>query len=423
MACCKMGKYDGWCSGEQTRNFSDSTGIHGYCIFHAPKKETFADEFNQRVFDLLRDASESSSSCNLRGTVFPEMIEFDVFDRNMPFPETDFSDCSFEFVRFTDIVSNNNITFKDAKINKIVLSKCNLDSVISFEGAEIKRAFMIAGEYSSANFRKVEIGYAFFNNAFFKVSVEFTDAIIDKVLVRGKTFSDEGRALHLFTDIKILNYLRFENVCLKNVSFLYADVSRMEFMGCDWDRIGSRRIIFDENNPDISPKHSDKVKREHYIKVKDIYNRLKQKFKNEHNDGEASNWHWGEKEMWMLTLTWKDWHKWVLGLYRFFCGFGENPMRAGSMLLVMFIAIVLILSGSGMSPMDNAPSHITSGLDSDFGKLVIIFIDLFKQMTFQKDFYFVTTNLFGEIIKTLGKIIIPVQAAFFVMALRNRFRR
>jgi len=50
-------------------------------------------------------------------------------------------------------------------------------------------------------------------------------------------------------------------------------------------------------------------------------------------------------------------------------------------------------------------------------------VDTFKYATFQKDYTLKPSTLCGEFIKLFAQILIPLQTAFFVMALRNRFRR
>ena len=308
MTCCMAGKYGNWCSSEPKQVITSDGVRKIYCIFHAPTKNRFEADINQRALDLLRDASESNSACNLKGTIFSERIELDIFDRNLPFPETDFSECTFNHLIFDDVICEHDLTFEKAIINKFDLTKSEFRGNINLKESIIGKMLLFNVKFHSALFNKAEIDYAFFRDALFETAAEFTDSKLNRILFRGKTFSDADRSQHFFTDVSVLNYLRFENVCMKNVSLLYADVTRMEFIKCDWDRIGSRRIIFDENHPDISPHHSEDVKRDHFRKVQDIYNRLKQKYKNEHNDGEASNWHWCEKEMWLRTSTWDDWH-------------------------------------------------------------------------------------------------------------------
>jgi len=50
-------------------------------------------------------------------------------------------------------------------------------------------------------------------------------------------------------------------------------------------------------------------------------------------------------------------------------------------------------------------------------------LNTLQYVTFQKEVFLKPTTLMGETIKIIAQILIPIQAAFLALSLRNRFRR
>ena len=144
---------------------------------------------------------------------------------------------------------------------------------------------------------------------------------------------------------------------------------------------------------------------------------LKQKYKEEHNEPEVSNWHYGEKEMFRkgsligryLSLS---------NLYWFSSGYGERPLRAGIMLVWLIIAISILFGLTGIKPVDGSNiieiKQLTDIWDIDY------LVATLQYATFETRPDFIPVNLF---LKIVAKLLIPLQTALFALAVRNRFRR
>jgi hypothetical protein len=278
----------------------------------------------------------------------------------------------------------------------------------------------------------------------------------------GKTFFNKVYLNHL----KIEKKIKFEGVNLSKSSFLDSDLYLIDFINPIWPKKYGRNVLFDEmrlffnitddKGKDLQdvekiPEGSfDKFKQQYkqifnslkrrfegnlfeifkrewngfkkdisfekeiIHKVEILYRTLKRKYKEEHNDPEVSNWHYGEKEMFRKGNLFRRYFPISLSnLYWLSSGYGERPLRAGMFLFSLVLILSFFLFKAGLN-------NLNSNYEINTWSIVL---NTLKFATFQKDFFFVPKNLYGETFKLLAQILIPIQTALFALAVRNRFRR
>ena len=224
----------------------------------------------------------------------------------------------------------------------------------------------------------------------------------------------------------------------------------IDFINCEWQKQGGRDILYDEvllfgeKGRGISQKlklwRSSFKQRDigEIKKVEILYRRLKQKYVDEHNWPEVSNWHYGEKEMLRKQTSWfelffiekkiftldflnKIPKKLTYDLYWLSSGYGEMPVRAGITLGCLIFGISFFMYLSGFEPSPNTPAWVKDL--KDYYKLFVHVLNTLQYITFLKEPIFKPASLFGEYLVLFSRILIPIQTALFVLAIRNRFGR
>ena len=223
---------------------------------------------------------------------------------------------------------------------------------------------------------------------------------------------------------------------MKGVSFLDTDIRKMDFINCHWPTdkkwykrltgISGRRVLYDENT--LSNRkygEPEKIK-----KVELLYRRLKQKYKEEHDEQEVSNWHFGEKEMFRKGNWWRRYVPFgsITNIYWLSSGYGERPFRSIISLVFLICGLSILQALTGLVPSSVEPVHGIESINGicdikDIEKLEALIINTLQFVTFQREPMFRPNTLNGEFIKLLSRILIPLQAALFALAIRNRFRR
>ena len=217
----------------------------------------------------------------------------------------------------------------------------------------------------------------------------------------------------------------FEDVDLSHVSFLETNPHNFNFICCKWPQKKGRDVLYDE----IQIKSLKDKKA--FEQVEDLYRQLKHKYKKELNEPEVSNWHYGEKEMFRKKRLWRRFNPISFSnLYWAFSGYGECPIRAGIMLLLLLIFIMTGMNYFGLVPfMEGNPVYEVAEIKGfsgsiDWKKLWLLFYNTIQHILFFKTPFFKPETLSGNIFLTVStKIMIPIQAAMFAFALRNKFRR
>ena len=475
MDCCKAEELE-WCKDEPVVEYTDRAG-RGYCVFHAPlgRKDITLEEFNELILTAINAAIKNKESSDLRATVFEGDISFNQYGEDNPIPEITFTDAvfngevdfrratfsseaifenaqfkketSFDFVRFNGDVNFKEVkftedsSFKNTKFDdSATFDNTQFTKEVSFRRAQFtgKTSFNMTKFSDKASFQqtkfseKANFTLAQFNRGArfifteFNGLVDFSGAQLNgEVYFTDSKFSNHG----LLRGITIRNRVYLENLDLTRVSFMDSDLRKIDFINCTWNKTNKygRNILYDEIELlESEPRFS--FDRGRFVKVATLYRRLKQKYKDEHNEPEVSEWHYGEREMYRKGSLFRRYFPLSLSnLYWLSSGYGESVARSGGA-LVFGIIILSILSGFvGLTSVDEAGIHgITriKGLSGimDLNNIWMLLVNTFHYAIF-KATYFKPSSIGGEFLKLFTQMVVPIQIALFALTVRNRFRR
>jgi uncharacterized protein YjbI with pentapeptide repeats len=420
-------------------------------------------------------------SCDLSGTIFEGIIGFNQFNETNPLPEIDFSYAVFGRTVFFKTKFGGKANFSYALFcQKADFSgaeftgKADFSYSIFFEEAIFSKTVFSDALFLWGEKRKeagaVDIIGSFgkcMGKDLLKKLKENTDFFSKRL------FFDEGD----FTGINIKGRVVFESATLEKISFIDTDLKEIDFINCKWTKKSGRDLLYDEL------KVFEKLKKErkergliHWLKhvamelrlvVKDrkmfpeligqkqlrlkerfrgnlfeilrrelsrlknclflendeikkveiLYRTLKQKYKEEHNEPGVSNWHYGEKEMYRKGSRFRRFF--LSNLYWLSSGYGERPVRSGIVLFLLIIGISVLFGLTGIKPIMDNGSVIEIKKWADIWNLDYLKATI-EYATLESKPNFIPGNWF---LKIAAKLLIPLQAALFALAVRNRFRR
>ncbi|MCD4692670.1 MAG: pentapeptide repeat-containing protein, partial [Calditrichales bacterium] len=461
MPCCKAEKYK-WCKN------LDTIKVEGkeYCVFHASKehKNQTPDNFNKLIFKRINEAIDKKEKCDLRGTIFPWEIAFNCFNKDNPLPVLDFSfsifsgnadfmfaafggNAYFGLAAFSGIADFGKAAFSgdayfgstafvgNAEFGSAAFSRIAYFGLATFSGDAYFRQAAFGGnaEFELASFsgdvdfkRAAFSNIADFGKAAFSGDAYFWKAAFSNIAYFGevyfggrtyfrKTTFNKDTSFRMCSTDKLIY---FEDVDLSHVSFLDSDPLMMHFTNCKWLQKFGRNVLFDEM----------KMKKEQgaFEKIEYLYRRLKQKYKTENNEQQASNWHYGEKEMFRKKMNWRRFNPVSFSnLYWAFSGYGERPIRAGIVLILLFAIVTILMNVFGLISTPSGQEKFGVEIIRGFSGLIVwkkfwlLIYNTIQNAFFMKDTFFNPQTLAGTIILTVTtKLIIPIQAALFVLALR-----
>lgn len=483
MACCKAEEFGGWCKDHTivyTNNYGDD-----YCLFHAPKghKGISAESFNGKVLALIEAAIATDEECNLSGTVFPGTLRL-MYGDSRPLPMINFSMVTFSGnTDFSHVIFNRDANFSNAVFSQ----EANFSNAIFRESAYfmgamfngltyfssyfMSAAFNIDADFSNATFsNEANFGHATFNNhaffylttfnranfsnASFKGIATFSRAIFNGVAVFENDKENIFQGGVLFTEVKVVSStiffigVDFSNACF---SLLETILANFRFDRCIWPRkkysglfawlnnkmfrlftSNDTEIFYDEIQAETKEgfcggwslkwRGMDSLTR--YGVVEDLYCQMKAQYKERHNEAEVSKWHYREKEMFRKKNLFRRYIPLsATNLYWAFSGYGERPIRAGVILLLLFPMIGIVMNSLGFKA---GGTVVIQGFSFflDWAKIGLVIQAIIEHALFIKDPALKALTTGGAIILLLcTKILIPIQSALFAFALRNKFRR
>jgi len=153
--------------------------------------------------------------------------------------------------------------------------------------------------------------------------------------------------------------------------------------------------------------------------VAEFYRQMKKRNRDEQNDAEASLWHYAEKEVQLKLHRIEkpySFQRVMLEIYRIISRYGEDPCQAGEVLFYLLVVLFGILSFGGFHHLGNPPFDITSERVSNLFLTFAQYALFIKPTWTPPPVYDVFALLFS-------RLLIPIQAAIFAFALRNKLHR
>lgn len=389
MPVCKSWMKYAW-EGEHCENPPWTDDPEGLCILHSLKPEK-----NKTLFDQTLKEKLARHDFDFRGVFFPGPVSFAQQNFN-------------QATRFQKAQFGGWADFREAEFS----------AAADFSQADFTQA---------ANFAKTKFaGPVQFSQTAMLGEVDFREAgFAAEGLFQGINAASPAPFRAFFQDIhfEARGRLQFQDLSLEQVSFLGSDMRRVAFHNVRWPILHGRQIVFDElrlHKKDELAFFSSASRPDYGLKAEDVcarleklYRYLKLNYEQEGDQKQAGDFHYGEMDMHRRADTWRrlfplSWYN----LYWALSGYGERPLRALGWLLGLLWGMAALMSATGL--------QTASGGRAGLGTAVIF---LLEQATLLRPTWAAPVTTGGHVVSALSRIMIPAQAALFILALRNRLGR
>jgi len=149
------------------------------------------------------------------------------------------------------------------------------------------------------------------------------------------------------------------------------------------------------------------------------YRRLTSNFEKVRAYDLAEDCYVGAMEMKRLNPSQRPSARFVMTIYRLASHYGSDYTRALKVQILLFLVFALFFALPWIALEHNPES---SSLNSK-NPVIKGFVHSFEVATFQRDVVFIYTNWLGWLLEMVERIVMPSQLAFFLLALRRRFKR
>ncbi|MCX5888291.1 MAG: pentapeptide repeat-containing protein [Deltaproteobacteria bacterium] len=389
------------------------------CILHSHEKGKGLAAFREAL--RARWTQEDAEFYDFRGVYFPDWFNpLNYFGSREFTKAADFSRATFtgaanfSLATFTDEAHFYNTTFMDWA---------------NFWGAN----FIDWADFGLAIFKKVAefCGSSFVEEADFSGAKIFGRIDFQALNPQGKgkpppsAFHGNFRGLEL----SLGAVLRFQDLSLAYCEFSGNDLRQVEFRHVEWYPYRGRQSIFEEmllreeekEDPwfwtrlsryaPYSPHPSELTDK--YGEVERLYRDLQENYDKARDYKKMGDFHYGEMEMHRRPNKWRWFPFYWYNLYWALSGYGERPSRAFGLLICFLAVLTGLLAWTGLEILD--PKHSAS-----FGNP---FFYLLQKVTLQRPTWAEPVGFGGKLVAGLSVLLIPGQAALFLLALRNRLGR
>jgi hypothetical protein len=412
MDFCQIHKMHEWIKCDNQALESDNQGL---CILHSRMANKDIKPFIENIkLKLLNE------DYNFAGIFFPCEIHFSgiTFKKPVDFRQATFSGHSnFIKTKFNDEAKFDGATFLDiVDFNRAIFSR-----IASFSSVTFKNEAYFVGNV--LNFAlSVFYSYASFSNIEIYSRVLFQAINLPKKDGRRDDFrSDFG-----FMKIHNNGIIIFQDLSLAKVEFFGTDMRLIKLYNVEWHNFYGRKALFDEvllHKREINlfkriiaiiMNKSIGFSNEQYSRIEVLYRYLKLNYLTEGDLKQAGDFHYGEMEMHRKANFWRrrvpiSWYN----LYWALSGYGERPSWALAWLAGFLIGMAALVWSIGLRVINTA--HIANFADS--------FIYLLQKATLQRPTWAEPMGFWGKLVAGFSVLLIPGQAALFLLALRNRLGR
>jgi len=170
-------------------------------------------------------------------------------------------------------------------------------------------------------------------------------------------------------------------------------------------------------------------------KIRLTYQQLKQNYEDRKSYTEAGDFHYGEMENYRKSIKLNRYFPLtILNLYKFACGYGQNYIRAGIVLVLMLLIFSNLHLFLGLEP--SAHNHNSNSFDYNFNEVFrnndSILNDFYLTVVYctevlvreeEPDRLFRPRTTNGDAINTFFSLVIYIQVVLFTLALRRHFKR
>ncbi len=396
---------------------------HGFCLLHSRQEDKDQDgKFTEAVKKKIAIAD-----FDFQWVFFPGLADFS----GQKFS----TEANFSKATFSGLVIFREATF-------------SAGANFSWTSFSSDASFLYAIFSGYANFKGSTFsGEADFYKATFSDKADFFGNIISatgQLFLRFINPPDEkNRRLPFRADFSFLNQelgarLLFQDLSLARVELYDTDLRKAEFNRLTWAFWWGRTAIYDEillhqrrwahityvlnygwlwgkRIPgEIEKDIPKKPDFEDFAPVENLYRQLKANYEEERDFKRVGDFHYGEMEMHRRGSFWRQWvpFSW-LNLYRVLSGYGERPFRAFIWLLLLIPAWAGLVWGLGINQ---------AGSQDPINYWDTLFF-IFEKATLQRPPLPEGITWLGKVLASFSVLLLPGQAALFILALRNRLGR
>jgi uncharacterized protein YjbI with pentapeptide repeats len=242
----------------------------------------------------------------------------------------------------------------------------------------------------------------------------------------------------------------FQDLSLARAELAGTDLSRLTLRNVDWhhyhapipaflikglpsplqERLNGRQAVYDDLRVrkrawgfwDLVLKHGWRVarrklqgkelKQEDYARVEELYRGLMLNYGEMADFKRVGDFHYGEMEMHRRANPWRRWGS-LYSAYWMLSGYGERPLRAFIWLLALIPVFAGLVWGLGIN-------HAGCQAPVSYGDALLF---IFEKATLQRPEWPKGITWLGKFLSSLSVLLLPGQAALFILALRNRLGR
>jgi hypothetical protein len=341
----------------------------------------------------------------------------DVYFIKNSFKEVDFCEAIFDGGGEVDFekVSFDYANFRNANfLTKTIFDNVHFGKGANFSNAEFNSdiKFLFSFFSGEANFRFAKVSGSIIFQSIFDIGSRWDENVPFK-----GDFSN--------IELKDRALLRFQDLSLGNVKFYNSNIKMMEFRNVEWrfqkNLLHGRHILYDEmllSDPDSyvyaeANRHSiPHNKKEYMAKIEELYRQLKINYFSEQNYKNVGDFHYGEMQMHRKASPWRRWVSWY-SIYWSLSGYGERPLRA-------LICLAIFLFGFSGTVWDVGLYVNDYGNYAGFGDSLVFIL---QKASLQRPEWPMPANFWARILSSLSVLLLPGQAALFILSLRNRLGR
>lgn len=450
------------------------------CIFHDPSLEKAPATIKERL-KALRAATANDDVLRLDGSVFPQGVSFYLapFNSSVRFCGAEFHDNDFRGAQFlgqtTDFSGaefhGETIDFKGAKFHSQATDFSHAEfygkrtsftdtqfygnttsfsytefrgETTDFDGAKFNGEttnFSGARFHGETNFRRTEFHG---EKTDFMIAEFYGKALFSGRVYDGLVF-DESAVTFERASVSQSAEIIFDVVNLSKTNFRAVDLTRAKFLDVRWNhaagwwRGGWRSRLYDEtlwqDQHEVKPSEADNL---YLPSLGRNYRALKSYYRQTGEYHLVGHFHYGLMEvqwhqreldnqtpaeatrgrrlwLWLISRS-RKWVSWE-ALYRFSSGYGEDYAWSALILTGLIVAFAAFywLLGVPAPAQTSSWSKVLAALAYSLQTASIGRLQYFKDS--------IPPSPGAEIAYTFESILGPIQIAFFVVALRNRFRR
>ncbi|EKO40328.1 MAG: hypothetical protein B193_0946 [Solidesulfovibrio magneticus str. Maddingley MBC34] len=376
------------------------------------------------------------------------------FEQNLVFHGVDIEDWSdfahiacdgevrFQHCKTIDTASFNSATFRKTVVFRNVNFKNETDfSLATFKGSVTIESTRFLNEsrfgqtkfekqvtIDDSTFDKTEfIGTNFIGRASFRDLYFFGDTTFLCARFKEKSIFYNCKTSKYklsFDEIKIAadKNITFSRMDMSNSTFLFTNVDKIRFHNVTWQLSpdGARHVSPIESNLQGNhDKNFRDISEEVLQDTINFYRQMKKKARDTFDDEEASRWHYSEKELRLYKLRNSNnlsFQRIILETYRTISRYGEDPLQAAEVLFYLALLLLASLALGGLYALGEPPFDITASRVAK-GLRAFAQYALFMKPDWSPPAFF------DFIAILLSRLLIPIQAAIFAFALRNKLHR